>query len=148
MSPLAWIGLAAAGAYVYKKKPEWIPAPLRPKHGDKKVAALTKVAIASQPTPSPTAGLDPNMTTAEVHAANGLLAGSTDASAMYAMASDYSARGYVRTSEALIQKADAVEAAKKHGADEGALYDQMMAASTAGQAGSSVPGVGVPGIKF
>ena len=137
MTPLAWIGLAAAGAWVYKKKPEWIPAPIRPKHGDKKVAALANVQAASRPTPSPTAGLDPNMSSAEVHAANALLASGTDSAAMYSMASDYSSKGYVKTSEALIQKADAIETAKKHGADDQALQDQMMAAANAGAAGGA-----------
>ena len=138
MSPLAWIGLAVGGAYVYKKKPEWIPAPIRPKHGDKKVAALANVQATSKPTPSPTAGLDQDMHSTEVHAANALLATGTDSASMYAMASDYSERGYVQTAEALIGKADAIEAAKKHGADDQALHDQMMAAANAGEAGGSL----------
>lgn len=137
MSPAAWFALIA-GAYIYKKKPEWIPAPIRPKHGDKKVAALANVQATSRPTPAPTAGLDPNMSSAEVASANGLLGGGTDSAAMYAMASSYSEKGYVNTAEALIKKADAIETAKKHGADDDALQAQMNAAATAGEAGSGV----------
>lgn len=148
MSAVPWILAAIGAGYVYKKKPEWLPSAIRPKSASRKIAALGAVSATSRPTPAPTAGLDPNMTSAEVAAANGLLAGSADAGAMYAMASDYSGRGYVKTAEALIQKADAVSAAKTHGADDEALYAQMMAAtgsSTATQAAaSSVPGARNP----
>lgn len=148
MSWVPWVlGLAGAG-YVYKKKPEWLPKALRPAAADKRIAALKAVKYTSAPTPSATAGLDPNMATAEVAAANGLLSAGTDAAAMYAMASDYSERGYVRTSEALIAKADAVSAAQKHGADDASLLAQMNAATTAGEAGASTPGVGTPGSGF
>jgi len=144
MSWIPWVlGLAGAG-YVYKKKPEWLPKAIRPAAADKRIAALSAVKATSVPTPASTAGMDPNMATAEVAAANGLLSGGTDASAMYQMASDYSEKGYVRTSEALIAKADAITAAQKHGADDAALLAQMNAATTAGEAGSAM-GPHVPG---
>lgn len=147
MSWIPWaIGLAGAG-YVYKKKPEWLPKALRPASADKKIAALHAVKASSTPTPSATAGMDANMATAEVAAANGLLSGGTDASAMYAMASDYSEKGYVKTSEALIAKADAITAAQKHGADDASLLAQMNAATTAGEAGAA-QGTGALGMNF
>jgi hypothetical protein len=148
MSWIPWaIGLAGAG-YVYKKKPEWLPKALRPAAADKRIAALHAVKHTSSPTPSATAGMDPNMATAEVAAANGLLSGGTDSAAMYAMASDYSEKGYTRTAEALIAKADAISAAQKHGADDASLLAQMNAATTAGEAASATPGVSTPGSNF
>ena len=148
MSWIPWIAGALGVGYVYKKKPEWLPKALRPAAADKRIAALKAVKATSSPTPAATAGMDPNMATAEVAAANGLLSGGTDASAMYAMASDYSEKGYVRTSEALIAKADAITAAQKHGADDAALLAQMNAATTAGEAGASVPGANQPSSGF
>lgn len=148
MSWIPWIAGALGVGYVYKKKPEWLPKAIRPASADKKIAALHAVKYTSAPTPAATAGMDPNMATAEVAAANGLLSGGTDASAMYAMASDYSEKNYHATSEALIAKADAITAAQKHGADDAALLAQMQAATTAGEAGSSVPGANTPGQGF
>ena len=67
--PLLLIALLAAGGYaVYEKKknPNWNP--LASITGQKS-AALSKVAQTSTPTPASTAGLDPNMTSAQVAAA-------------------------------------------------------------------------------
>jgi hypothetical protein len=147
MNPLVIIGAVAGAAYVYKKKPEILPKFLQPKDHAKKVAALGAVTATSAPTPSALHGLDANMTSAEVASANGLLSNGTDPSALYAMASDYSERGHVETAKALIAKADAISAAKKHGADDDEVFKQMMAATTAGEAGSAVPGIGTPGTK-
>lgn len=131
MSPLLWLGAALGGAYVYKKKPQYLPAFLQPKGHAAKVAALGKVTATSNPTPSATAGLDPNMASAEVAAANGLLQNSVDPAALYAMASSYSEKGYNATARALIAKADALSKAKAHGADDDELFAQMMAATGA-----------------
>lgn len=146
MSPWIWIGGLVGSAYVWKKKPEWIPAPLRPKSAAKRIAALGRVTATSVPTPSHTAGLDPDMPMAEIAAANGLLATSTDSAACYQMASDYSEKGYKKTAEALIHKADALVSAKSHGADDDALYSQMIASSGGGSTATSVAAQNVPGI--
>lgn len=146
MGPLAWIGLAAAGTYVYKKKPQWIPAALRPKSAQKNVA-LGRVTETTKSTPHPSAGMDPDMTSGQVAAANGMLTTGTDPAPLYQMASDYSALGFIKTSEALIAKADALAEARKHGAEDDELVAQMNAAVTASQAGGSIeaPSYGAPG---
>lgn len=129
MTPVAWIALLGAGAYVYKKKPQWIPAAIRPKSLQKDVA-LAKVAATTKSTPHAGAGMDPGMTSAQVAAANGMLTSATDPSPVYAMASDYSGLGFVKTSEALIAKAEALAEARKHGAEDDELLAQMRAASS------------------
>ena len=122
--PLLLIALLAAGGYaVYEKKknPNWNP--LASITGQKS-AALSKVAQTSTPTPASTAGLDPNMTSAQVAAANSLLAAGSDSAAMYSLASDYSNAGFVNTAKALIAKADAVSQAKTAGAaDSGSSFE-------------------------
>lgn len=149
MSPLVWIGGALGAAYVYKKKPQYLPHFLQPKDHAKKVAALGHVTATSNPTPAATAGLDPHMSTQEIAAANGLLQNSADPAALYQMASDYSEKGYVATAKALIAKADAVSAAQKHGASDEEIFQQMMAATGAtNAAATAVPGVGAPGMNF
>lgn len=141
MTPLVWLGLLGASAYVYKKKPQWIPAPLRPKSAKKDVA-LHQVVATSQPTPSIALtpdgppvlhGLDEGMTSSQVAAANGLLASAITPEPVYAMASDYSGLGFLKTSEALIAKADALAEAKKHGAEDHELQQQMNTAAQIGQ---------------
>jgi hypothetical protein len=125
------LGLGVGGFYVYKKHPEWLPAQLKPSAGNKAVA-LNKVVNASMnTTPHPTAGKDPGMTTAQVDAANQLIASSTDSKAMNALASDYSAKGLNNTATALITKANAVDAAKASQASDDELYKAMMTATDA-----------------
>lgn len=133
---IGWIlGLGAGSVWVWKKHPDWLPKPLRP--SARKNLALAAVTRTSNPTPSATAGLDPGMSSAEVAAANGLLQQSSDPDALYAMASDYSARDFVKTSEALIAKADALKLAQQHGASDDEIYAQMMAATGATNAAAT-----------
>ncbi len=146
MNPLVIIGAVAGAAWVYKKKPEILPKFLQPKDHAKKVAALGAVTATSAPTPSHMAGLDPNMSSTEVASANGLLQNSSDPAALYAMASDYSERGYNATARALISKADALSAAKKHGASDDEVFNQMMAASGGGSTATSAAANATPGI--
>lgn len=137
MNPLVIIGAVAASAYVYKKKPEILPKFLQPKGHANKVAALGAVTATSVPTPSAMAGLDANMSSAEVASANGLLQNGTDPSALYSMASDYSGKGYNATAKALIAKADALSAAKGHGASDDEVFNQMMAAGRGADAATA-----------
>jgi hypothetical protein len=128
---LALIAAGLGGFYVYKKRPDLLPKALQPKA---KAVALDKVVQTSAAaTPHATAGMDPGMTTADVAAANQLLASSKDASAMNAMASSLSEAGHNNTAKALIAKADSLGAAKASGASDDDIYKAMMAAGNANQ---------------
>ncbi|MFI5302548.1 MAG: hypothetical protein ACHREM_31035 [Polyangiales bacterium] len=137
MDPLT-IALLAGGAggiwWMRKKHPEKLPKFLQPKGmqaggaASAKAAAVQGVVNTSAPTPHPTAGLDPNMSTSDVASANQMLATATDANAVYAMASSYSEKNFVKTSQALIAKADALSHAKAAGASDAELLHSMMTA--------------------
>lgn len=144
--------IATAGGlfWLREKKPGLLPKFLQPKAiaaagpAVAKQAAISNAVAASTPTPSPAVGLDPGMTTAQIAAANQALSSSTDADALYQMASQYSQENFVKTSQALIAKADAITQAKKQGASDNELFSQMMAQTAgmmpsqqSGQSGSS-----------
>ncbi|MHB2027567.1 MAG: hypothetical protein ACYCPT_01965 [Acidimicrobiales bacterium] len=139
MDPVTLLLIAGLGSGVWwmrKYEPSKLPKFLQPAPSVMKAAAVQRVVATSVPTPVASAGLDPGMTSAQVQAANVLLAAGTDSAAMYQMASDYSALGYVNTAKALIAKADAITAAKSEGASDQEILSQMMAVCSTSAGGS------------
>lgn len=120
MGPLAIVALGGAIYYIYEKQknPAWSPFTQLLSTPVDKVVALEKVKVTSVPTPSPTVGLDPHMTTDQVKQVNQTLTSETDPKKIAAHAIALGAVGHENSSMALAAKASAVGEAKATGAHD------------------------------
>lgn len=136
MNPWTLLLVGIGGTwYLRKYHPTLLPAVLRPTTTPAQAAAVASVAQASVPTPSPTAGLDPGMSSVEVATANQALASSSDPNQLSELGAVYGMFGYVNTSKALLAKANAISVAMAAGAQAASVT--AAATSSAGQAASA-----------
>jgi hypothetical protein len=125
------IAATALGLWKRHENPHWTPFSTVFATPRQLNEALERVRFTSVPTPTPTAGLDPGMSSDQVQSINVTLSSETDIGKIHQEAATAKALGLENTSKALKAKADAVAAAKAKGATDTDVHKEQLAATAA-----------------